>query len=188
MPTTLLASTRAQQRILGHHRWRVFGPLDATHGLHIHSHRIFVARRRVAIRWLFARMFHVLHYLGWCLRSRCRCCRTNWSTSRKWRCSRCSLCICWIIGSRWHWWCRGLTATCTLSLCPCHGFEKLGWRSNAREDLDGQAKVYRSCLRLTNVSFMRLGGEHRSRRSVDLPLMRRRRSEYQRVQRLRMRE
>ncbi|KAG9966661.1 hypothetical protein KCU61_g358, partial [Aureobasidium melanogenum] len=128
MPTTLLASARVQQWILSHDRWRVFGSLDATHGLHIHSHRIFIARWRIAIRWLFARMFHMLYNLDWSLRSLCCCCRGNRFASRKWRCSGCSLRVCRIVGSRRLWWRRRRTSTCTLSLSPCHGFKKLRWR------------------------------------------------------------
>lgn len=188
MPTTFLASARVQQGIFGHDRWRILGSLNAAYGLHIHSHRVFVARRRVTIRWLFARMFHMLHNLDWGWRSLCCCCRSNWFAGRKWWCSRCSLCVCRIVGSRWHWWCRRRTSTCTMSLSPCHCFEKLRRRCDAREYLNGQTKVYSGCLRLHRSQFYMSWDGHTPRSSVNLPLTQCHHNECRRVQRPRMRE
>jgi hypothetical protein len=116
MPSTLFTSARVQKRILSHGRRRIFSSLYATHGLHVRSHSVFVARWCVG-KWRYlARMLDILHGLYRELYSLRRRCRGYWLAGGERWCSRWGFGLGWVIGSRRYGRCgRGIVA-CTLSL------------------------------------------------------------------------
>jgi len=117
MPSALLPSARVQQRILSRDRGHIFSSLYATRGLHIRSHSVFIAGRRIAKWWFLAGMLYMLHRLYWYLCSFHRCYRGGyWFTSGERWCSRGCFGVGWVVGPRWDGWCRGKIDVGTLSL------------------------------------------------------------------------